>query len=169
MRIPALSLVNLTDGSCHLMSGWCGDKGSCPPLFSSCLHVLTVINQFIYESVWHVKKNIELFTSRQEIKGLGLRGRNNLNTPRCRLLKTQGNFPLQALKLVNRLPQDVAVLSLKRFESRVGQWLGIKLFYSLSSTILSFHFIFYFIYFSLIAHYLTLFFVKQSIQNWSTT
>lgn len=85
----------------------------------------------LFKSVWHVKKNIEFFISRQEIKGLGLRGRNNLNTPRCRLLKTEENFPLQALKLVNRLPQDVTALSLKIFESWVGWWLGIKLFYSL--------------------------------------
>lgn len=48
---------------------------------------------------------------------------------RSRLLKTQENFPLQALKLFYRLPQDVTVLTLNQFESQVGWWLEIYPFY----------------------------------------
>lgn len=87
---------------------------------------------YLWQHSCDIKKNIESFIPRQEILGLGLRSRNNLNiSRRCRLLKTQENFPIQALKPFNRLSHDMIALPIRRLESRVDQWLGINPFYSL--------------------------------------
>lgn len=76
-----------------------GIRDHCRPFFR--MQVLTVKNQFIYDNVCLINVNNEVFTPGQEIHGLGLRGGNNLNMPRCSLLKTQeNNSPFLALKTV---------------------------------------------------------------------
>lgn len=60
----------------------------------------------------------------EEIRGLRLRSGNNLIIPRYRGLKAQVNLPLKAPELY-----VMKVLLSKRFESKVGLWLGINPFY----------------------------------------
>lgn len=105
-----------------------GIRDHCRPLLYR-LQVLTVTNQFICDSVCHIKKKIELWTTRQETHGFGLIGENNyLGAGFSKLSKVSISriwcFTISCLKIWQcRL--------LKSFESQVGQWLGIDSFYSL--------------------------------------
>lgn len=101
----------------------------------------------------------------------------------------QENVTIQALKLYNKLPQDLRVLSSKRFESRVSRWLEINPFYSLeefsihklhgvwvSTFVLSFFLSIHFINFFILSFQCSLCMytvwwnnLTRSIQNWSMT
>lgn len=103
----------------------------CRPLFKR-LGILTVINQYIYNSLLYIKQNFGFFEVRNELHGKNLRSGSDLNYERCRLRRTQESFPHQAIRLFNCLPTELRNYSEAAFKGQVHRFLAENPFYRLS-------------------------------------
>lgn len=144
--------------------GWYVDQGSLWPSLLSPPSVDYDRPINLWQRVCHIKKNIEGFNLKEEMHGLGLRGGNNWKVQAQ--LKIQENVALQVIKLYNKLPQNVTVLSVKRFGSRrllPGRYFRTRRTSSESDFPSPFFFLLY-------VHSLMFYYLWRGLpKNWSTT
>ena len=102
-------------------------RDSCRQLFKG-LEVLSLQSQYIFSVLLFVVKNIDLYTTNQEIHNINTRSNINLHPPVCNLTLFQKGANFSGIKLFNHLPLKLKSLSndIKLFKS------ALKRFHNLS-------------------------------------
>jgi hypothetical protein len=103
----------------------------CRPLFVE-YRIQTVINLYIYSVLLYTKKNLTVHQLRKDIHSYNTRSNRTIDTPFCRLSKTQNSYENVGLKLFNKLPQEWIEAPAGLFKQRVYSWLLKNPFYSLN-------------------------------------
>ena len=106
-------------------------KAHCRPIFRS-TNILTVINQYIYDCLVHVKIDLNNHNSHFQHHNYPTRHNYFIVTPNVRLTKTKQWFNIIALDMFNRLPKAAHSVDLTRFKVVLKQWLLQNPFYNIS-------------------------------------
>ena len=112
----------------RLMCGL-GYRDDCRDGFAS-LGILTFPSVYILECLLYLKKNEQQYKSNGDVHFYHTRYRDDLVTGYCRLRRCQDGPRSLAIKFFNRLPNNVRSLPLKRFKTRVREFLIENSFYS---------------------------------------
>jgi len=94
----------------------------CKPLFER-LGLLTVPAIYVLNCLLYVKKNIQFFTTCNNVHTYSTRQENNLFINYNRFSRTLNSFEVVALKLYNALPNNVKNLSVNVFKHRIQNFL----------------------------------------------
>lgn len=141
--------ILLWGNSCHVNRAFIAQKQclraicnvdsltSCRPLFPA-LKILTVACMYIYELCVFVKSNPNLFIKRCESHNTVTRYPNRLLLHASTTQLYGRNSYQMAIKVYNRLNDDMKSLSLEKFKLKLKNWLLEKSFYSLNEYFESF-------------------------------
>ena len=97
-------------------------KVHCRPIFRS-TNILTVINQYIYDCLVHLKIDLNNHNSHFQHHNYPTRHNYFIVTPNVRLTKTKQWLNIIALDMFNRLPKAAHSVDLTRFKVVLKQWL----------------------------------------------
>lgn len=103
---------------------------SCKNLFKE-FKILTLFSLFIQQCLLYIRANIHLLDCRKDVHSYNTRFCNNINLPKVRLAKTDKRPMMIAIKLYNKLPLDIRLLSDKDFKIKLNYFLCKGSFYSI--------------------------------------
>lgn len=106
------------------------DLDHCKPLFIES-KILTLYSLYIYQSIVHLRNNIDQLSFRADIHNYNTRSKNNVDLPHVRLEKTVKSPLIMGSKLYNKLPADLRLLKDNQFKSKLKRYLCQKAFYSI--------------------------------------
>uniref|UniRef100_A0A1B6HJN6 Reverse transcriptase domain-containing protein n=1 Tax=Homalodisca liturata TaxID=320908 RepID=A0A1B6HJN6_9HEMI len=102
----------------------------CKPLFIN-LKFMTVINLYIFHILVYTKLHITDFNTRQDFHQHNTRGKNKLDLPQHRLVKTGNSFKFNCITFYNKLPASATMTPFNIFKLKISNWLICNPFYSL--------------------------------------
>ena len=109
-----------------------GYRDHCRPIFVK-LGILTVVNQYILDSLLYIKNNQATFITRAQHHSHNTRGCQQIDLPFCRLSK-KNCFPVMAMRMFNLLPASVRDLEAKNFRTKIEAWLKNSPYYNLKES-----------------------------------
>lgn len=94
------------------------------------LKIMTVPCTYVFHCLKFTKKNLNKYTTRDQIHSYGTRNYNILNNDFLRLTKTRNGTGYYCIKFYNALPLHVRLLPEKPFILRIKKYLLNNAFYS---------------------------------------
>lgn len=104
-------------------------QDSCRPYFNK-YNIMTLSGIFIYQNLVYVKENLKEFAYHRDMHQYQTRNSNNILLPNVRLAKFIKSHKYLQVKFFNKLPNEIRLLDLSYFKTKISKWLISKAFYS---------------------------------------
>ena len=92
---------------------------------------MTITSLYVFQHLLYVNDNLNIFVGRSDVHSYLTRNRNTFDVPFARLSRTKGSFEIMSLRIANKMPSSIFLLSRKSFKKLISDWLVKHPFYNI--------------------------------------